>query len=59
STKRMREGRDSKPLKINELRGGVAAPAMRWGSRTSYAVGLLDFSATMQKYHATHYRTRA
>ena len=58
-TKRMRRGRDSKPLKINDLRGGVAAPAMRWGSRTSYAVGLLDFSAIMPKNHATHYRTCA
>ncbi|KXV22619.1 hypothetical protein AD933_00445 [Acetobacter malorum] len=37
---------------FNDLGGGVTAPAMRGGYRTSYAVGLLDFLADLPKYHA-------
>lgn len=33
------------------LQGGVRTPAMRWGHRTSYAVGLHKYSARVRNIY--------
>lgn len=59
ATRSDQEGRTGKASVYAGFGGGVAAPALRWGSRTSFAVGLLYNSANLPDNSAEYFRKYA